>query len=134
YVSEPGPAADSGFAPGGAEASSARADGVPLAVVAGVESLDGAGVGEDAAGAEAGGVSAGRLAGAADTVGGAAALFAYPGGSSRIGYSRWMRPAAHDTSISMSTNGSLIGAMLVILRKGAPLGRFSTEKRSRRSD
>jgi hypothetical protein len=99
------------------EASSARADGVPLAAVEGgdVESVDGAGGGEDAAGAEAGGVSAGRLAGAADTVGGAPALFAYPGGSSRIGYSRWMRPAGHDTSISMSTNGSLIGAMLVIL-------------------
>ena len=98
-------------APGAVEASSARAEGPP----AGADDA-GAGVEEDAAGAGAGGESGTRLAGAAATDGAVTLLWDYPGGSSTIGYSRWMRPAGHVTSIRTSTNGSLIGATLVTFR------------------
>ena len=119
-------------APGAVEASSTRADGPPEAV-AGAEDA-GSDVEEDAAGAEAGGASGARLAGAAATDGAVTLLWEYPGGSSNIGYSRWIRPAGQVTSIRTSTNGSLIGATLVTFRYGWPVGRFSTEKRSNRRD
>src|SRR6266852_2778905 len=94
------------------EGISACADGVPTGATVAVAAEGD--VEGGAAGVAAGGVSAGRGAAAAPTEG--ATLCAYPGGSSRIGYSRWILPAGHDTSMSTSMNGSLIGATLVTLR------------------
>ena len=108
YVSDPAVVPASDAAPAGI---SALAEGVPEPAVGDVAEVEGA-----AAGAAAGGVSAGRGAGAAVTVGSATRPWAYPGGSRRIGYSRWTRPAGQVTSIRTSMNGSFTGAALVTLR------------------